>query len=383
MPSVLIAGLPTRAAAESAVAAGFTVTTIDGFADIDLHPAVHRLSLPRDGGELFSAAAAARIAAGIPTDASIYLANFENHPDAVHELGAGRALWGNPPEVLRRVRNPVLLTEKLQACEINAPLVRMNAHDLNDSNTPHGSDDWLLKPLASGGGRGVRPWRGGAVPPGAYLQRRVAGTPGSAVFAAAGGASVTLGISRQLIGEAAFGAAGFRYCGNILTPAGDPAFDGGSGLLDAVIDLVAAVTTSFGLVGLNGIDFIADSGAAYPIEVNPRWSGSMELIERAHGISMFGVHAAACATATLPGSGVRAVRGHIRAVGKAIVFAREPLTMGDTESWLKDPTVRDVPRPGERIAAGAPICTVFAEADAAADCYDALVRRAQRVYECI
>jgi hypothetical protein len=40
------------------------------------------------------------------------------------------------------------------------------------------------------------------------------------------------------------------------------------------------------------------------------------------------------------------------AVGKAVVFARRDVTIGDTERWLADATVRDVPHPGERIRAG-------------------------------
>ena len=54
--------------------------------------------------------------------------------------------------------------------------------------------------------------------------------------------------------------------------------------------------------------------------------------------------------------------------------------MGDTRPWLADATVRDVPQPGERIAAGRPICTIFAEADDDSGCYCALVRRAERIY---
>jgi hypothetical protein len=32
--------------------------------------------------------------------------------------------------------------------------------------------------------------------------------------------------------------------------------------------------------------------------------------------------------------------------GKAIVFARENLVIGDTRRWLEDPDVRDVPHAG-------------------------------------
>ena len=43
--------------------------------------------------------------------------------------------------------------------------------------------------------------------------------------------------------------------------------------------------------------------------------------------------------------------------------------------------MRDVPPPGEGIARGSPVCTVFARGRDAAACYAALVRRAALVYQ--
>jgi hypothetical protein len=63
------------------------------------------------------------------------------------------------------------------------------------------------------------------------------------------------------------------------------------------------------------------------------------------------------------------------------VYARRPVVVGDTRRWLDDASVRDVPHPGERIARGRPVCTVFAEGRDAAECFDALARRAERVYD--
>ena len=371
MTRVLIVGLSTRAAANSAVAAGFAVTAIDAFGDLDLHPSVCRVSLPRDLGTPFSAAAAARAAASFAPDAVVYLANFENEPDAVSALAHRGTLWGNPPDVLRRVRDPRLLMNAFRERGIPAPAIKQAGEDLKE---------WLLKPIASGGGRGVRLWNGNDVPPGHYLQQRIEGVPGSVVFVSAGGAAVPLGVSWQLIGDAAFGAEGYRYCGNILAPAGDPVFEQDETLVDRACAIASAATASFGLVGLNGVDFIAVAGAAHPIEVNPRWSGAMELVERAYGVSLFAMHADACARAALPDFDLRRARRGVRAVGKAILFAREEVTVGDTRPWLADASVRDVPQPGERIAAGRPICTIFAEDDTAAGCYAALVRRAERLY---
>jgi predicted ATP-grasp superfamily ATP-dependent carboligase len=230
---------------------------------------------------------------------------------------------------------------------------------------------WLVKPLRSGGGARVRRWRGPQVPRGHYAQSFIEGAAGSVVFVAAGGQAVVLGTTRQLVGDAAFGARGFRYCGSLLCGPSDPS-------MRAQADAIATVAASaFGLVGVGGVDFIDDGRVMHPVEVNPRWTASMELVERARGLSMFGAHARACTSGVLPASEAGA-GGLVH--GKAIVFARRGLIAGDTCEWLTDPTVRDIPRPGMRITARQPVCTVLAHGVDAADCYRALVNRAEAVY---
>ena len=151
----------------------------------------------------------------------------------------------------------------------------------------------------------------------AYLQQRIAGVPGSVVFAADGRHAVVLGLTRQLVGEPAFGASGFRYCGSLLASRAEPLFERQPELLARAASLAEAVTEAFGLRGVNGIDFIARDGVPYPIEVNPRYSASMELVERATRASLFAVHVDACA-----GRLATAPRPPARTHGKAIVYAR-------------------------------------------------------------
>jgi len=148
-------------------------------------------------------------------------------------------------------------------------------------------------------------------------------------------------------------------------------------LLELATRAASLLAASLGLIGLNGVDFIARQGVPYPIEVNPRYSASMELIERAHQLSIFGMHALACrrdlrSIPALPDSPV--------AHGKAIVFARQYSLIGDSHRWLRHKWVADVPRPGEYIRKGRPICTVFAEGRTPEECRARLVRRARMIY---
>jgi len=363
---VLIVGVSTRAAADSAARAGFDVIALDAYADLDQHPSVRALSLPRDFGTAFSPDAIVTAARELPSDALVYLSSLENHPKAVDALMAERVLWGNRPDVLRRVRDPKALEAAFAKRGLRAP--RVITHD-QSSSMPNDSERWMLKPRMSGGGHGVRLWRPGeAVSPGHSLQEFVDGTPGSIIFIASGGRGVVLGVTRQLVGDAAFGSSGFHYCGNILMERGDMVPDA-----TALVDAVAA---EFSLAGVGSIDVIATSRGLVPVEVNPRWSASMELVERARGISMFAIHADACSRGELP---VFEIEGGVTH-GKAIVFARENVVIGDTRSWLEDPSVHDVPHENEQIADGQPICTVFAVGSGAAECYAALVQRAERIY---
>jgi predicted ATP-grasp superfamily ATP-dependent carboligase len=146
------------------------------------------------------------------------------------------------------------------------------------------------------------------------------------------------------------------------------------------VAITDAVVADFGLVGVGGIDFVTRDGVVFPVEVNPRWTASMELAERAYGLSVFAAHVRGCA-GVLPELDLAALRRGSGAVGKAVLFARRTVTMGDTRPWLADGDLRDVPHPDERIPRGHPICTIFARGRTATECRAALGERAARLYD--
>jgi uncharacterized protein len=366
---LLVAGVTTRALAVSAARAGFRVTAIDAFGDLDLRAAAEVvLARPAQPGHAYGPMEAAAAGSALRVDFAAYTSNFENYPEAVARLARGRRLMGNRPSTLLRVRDPIEVMRVLRRNGLAAP----ESRSLGERISRRGS--WLLKPRKSGGGHGVAPWVPGArVPRDCYLQRRVPGVSGSISFAANGSRAVLLGLSRQLVGERAFGAGRFRYCGSILGTESVPLFSRQNELLNQAVRVAEVVSAEFGLVGLNGIDFIACRGVPYPVEVNPRYSASMELIERANPVSMFAIHAAACAGDLHPLS----LSGPMLH-GKAIVFARQDCVV--SSSWSAPSWVADVPRPGEHIGKGRPICTVFARARSPAECRRRLIRRARMIY---
>jgi predicted ATP-grasp superfamily ATP-dependent carboligase len=348
-PRVLIVGVSTRALAESACRAGWECASVDAFGDLDQKARGDTLALARDLGRAYSAASAVAVGRRFSVEAAAYVGNLENHPAAVRRLARGRELLGNSPATLVRARDVLELARVVRRAGARVPETR----GPGAAPALPTAGEWLRKPARGGGGAGVRPFVPGRGLGGhEIVQERVAGILGSASFAADGRRAVLLGLSQGLAGDPEFGASGFRYCGS-LHPL--PA----SAVLIERLDAVAQATTrAFGLVGVNGIDFILRDAEPVVLELNPRYCASMELIERRGGPSVFEIHAAACRGA-LPGEWREPEPG-TGVLGKAILWARHDLVVGDTRGWLARGDVRDVPHPGERIRRGHPLCTVFA-----------------------
>src|SRR5262245_9713233 len=209
--SILILGASTRAAAFSARRAGLIPTCIDLFADRDLSDCctVTRLAAS-DFPYGF-----ARVARSAPNGPWIYVGAMENYPELVDRVSTDRPLWGNSSEVLRRVRDPFQLAECLGRVGIRYPAVRA----ISDKVPACAS--WLMKPIASAGGRGICQYtvrnaalRRRAVR-GMYFQQQLDGQPYAAVFVANRRGAALIGLTRQMIGEPSFHARPFHYCGSI------------------------------------------------------------------------------------------------------------------------------------------------------------------------
>ena len=364
--TVLVTGVSARALARSALAAGHDVVAVDGFGDRDL--VEHRpRSLRHVLAHPFRPAHAARIAAAIGADAVAYASNFENYPSALAVLGTGRVIWGNSPSVLRRVRRAESVTAALRAAGLPAPRL---GHESDDRAVSR----WLVKPRRSGGGRGIRRWSPGErVRRSEYRQELIDGTSGSLVFLADGRDIAPLALTRQLVGDARLGGWGHCYVGSQLASQGHPLFEAQGPLMESARCAAAALTHAFGLVGLNTVDFIARDGVAWPVEVNPRHSASVELIERELDVSLFTAHVEAV-------HGVLPRRLHDplgwRAVpGKAVLYARRRFTMTGSDALLAASDVADVTSDGTVVPAGAPVCTVFARGTSHEDCLAALIAR--------
>lgn len=359
-PRILIVGLSTRGLAESASRAGYECVSVDAFGDLDQKQRAENLSLLRDLGRPYSAAAAVAAARRYAVESVAYVGNLENHPAAVGRLAKGRTLLGNSPATLTRARDFARLKAVVERAGGQVPLSfeATQVHEL-----PKGRR-FLRKPRRGGGGNGVGDFNPGArLSATEMLQERIEGVLGSVTFAADGSRAALLGISRGLAGDTALGARAYRYCGSLYPLAVE------ARLVSHLDALAQETTRAFGLVGVSGLDFVLRDGEAFVLELNPRYCASMELVERAGGASVFETHVAAC-RGSLP---VPLATRPDGVFGKGVLWARSDLVAPDTRAWLSREDVRDVPFPGERTRRGQPICTVFARAADSESCYRQLV----------
>jgi len=366
MRPLILLGASVRAAAYSASRAGYAPYGIDLFADRDLAALGTAVKIARYPSEFLMALATA------PQATWMYSGGLENHPRLVDRLANIRPLAGNPGHVLRQVRDP----EQLMAAAIDAgcefPKTLFSAAD-----SLAAGKTWLIKPLRSSGGTGIRiaqPGKTVKLPRGTYLQEHIHGESASAVFLAAGGRAKLIGATRQLLGRDVGLPLPFLYVGS-FGPL--PLNDSESARLRSLGNILAE---RFGLVGLFNIDFVRQLDRLWIIEVNPRYSASMEIIERVHDVNLIDWHLRACESGAQSASTEPTPLCH---AGKIVVYARRnaivPLSLDEiARDWNSDPHspgLADLPRTGETLHAGQPVVTVLASGDSAQTADDLLQNR--------
>jgi uncharacterized protein len=352
---ILIIGVSVRAMVGSAVCSGYPVIALDAFGDQDLRALAESYSLRHDFHVVYSAPALYGASKKLAFDAVAYTSNLENHPGILRRFADGHRILGNSPTVIESVRNWENLFPKLRQAGFLVPeTLFANQNREFDPNRR-----WLVKPVLSGGGRGIGFLQGERMPGVQFLiQEFIPGRPCSASFVANGSVSVILGITEQLVGMPHFGSQGFRYCGNLLPLPEVNDAEGGKSILKQVHQIAAFLTREYGLIGLNGIDFILNGDGVYLTEVNPRYSASMELIEHAYGLPMFQLHAQAVLEGRLPEFQLETYWNNGRFLGKAILFAEREALAPDTRGW-RGRGIRDIPSPGEKLHKQNPICTIL------------------------
>lgn len=364
---ILIVGGSTRAAAWSAFRAGFQPVCADLFADqdtVEVADVVPVRNYPNSLPEDIS---------GVHADGWIYTGGLENRSDLIKRMHRADApygpLWGTSADALRLVRNPFWVRETLAQTGCPALEVR------SALAPPPADGQWVRKPLSSGGGRAVCIWDSTAqqaAKEAVYYQQRIAGLTMSALYRRQNDEIQFLGMSRQLT-EVALSRLpeAFSYGGSIgplpKTPANDD-------LAKRLMTAVSVVASRSGIQGLFGVDFIHDAdGVPWILEINPRYTASVEILELAFQQSFMGWSDLAA-------------RANGPTVAKMILYADRTLTapdlsclQGETGPW-QVPELADIPVAGTHVESGWPICTVLATGTDENECLMTLHRRAADVW---
>ncbi len=389
MPAkLLIIGASVRAAAGSASRAPRLgpIGACDLFADADLGEIATATRLENGnypGGFLPWALAQ-------PPALWMYTGGVENEPDLVAQISRRHTLAGNPPHVLRPVRNPADWPVRLASQGLDvAPVARRE--QIN-----HNHDRWLVKPIGSCGGLGIRRLSAATVIEDAdeYCQRFVEGASRAGLFLADGQQARLLGVmaSWTLADCVQASPSSTRVAGPSTLPPGvwrkkRFVYAGSIGPLELSSRqrknwerIGQVIRREFGLCGLFGVDAIetATGRTTTPstitiVEINPRFTASMELLDYVGGCPVVEQHIAACLGESLADS--HATHGpHPSVAGKAVLYAPRDICWTERlqraleahaaadGAWLAD-----LPTEGTTIRGGEPVTTILSVGRAPAE----------------
>jgi hypothetical protein len=182
------------------------------------------------------------------------------------------------------------------------------------------------------------------------VQKFIAGIHASISFLATDSGSELLTVNEQLLGAPyLFHQEPFGYCGNIVP------LRLADHLLGKYRSITEKITLHFNLNGSNGIDvIISKEGVPYVVEVNPRFQGTLECVNRVLGINLVKTHINACLHFSLP-----AVKEETSIFcTRLILYAPKRIVAPDLNVFHE---VMDVPLPGTIIEKGEPLCSVLTE----------------------
>lgn len=359
---ILVLGIHTRHIACSARRAGHTVYSLSYFFDEDLKACSHRsvqwiaddIHRP-DLDRLIPA-----VREFLPVNHIVLGPGFELYGGWVTEFTGGKdILLNNPPHIMAGVSDKLWLADKLGRLGIPHP----NTVSLDSLARPEQWDHGypaIIKPRTGAGGAHNILVRDSVELSSAIsavgdstgdylLQEYISGTVASASLVSTGDKAAVISVNEQLTGAANMP---FAYSGNIT-----PYFTA----YDTWMRRTAAdLAVKLHLIGTNGIDFIINDHRPVVLEINPRFQGSLDTVERSTGINIFQAHYNSF-LGLLP-----SIVDYRSTCAKTIFFAPRKLIAGRIlyeylRQCLLNGNAADVPSEGTVIEKGEPLVTFIAD----------------------
>jgi len=371
----LVVGIDTVSIANSAREASYRIYAADYFGDIDLRricsgcEAIIKQRRGKSCGRLeskFKPQAFVKITKSLlqkcEIDAILLSSGLDDFFDVLHALNDLVPILGNSPEVIERVRKKLGFFEELKCLGIAHPKTAI-VEDIDEANAAAVEIGYpvVVKPVKGFGGVGIRTaWNSKEIEEAFFeaslagkdvlVQKFIDGIHASISFLVADKDVKVLTLNEQMLGlRFLLQQEPFGYCGNIV-----PLY-----FTDLVFEKCMSITEKialhFGLTGSNGIDLvISKEGTPYVVEVNPRFQGTLECVERVLGINLVESHINACLHGFLPTIKEKASTFCTR----LILHAPECIIAPNLTIFRE---VRDVPIPGIIIEKGEPLCSIITE----------------------
>jgi predicted ATP-grasp superfamily ATP-dependent carboligase len=336
--------------AESAKNAGYDFASLDFFGDIDTKEAGENSSL-REFGDPYSTENLYNRSKQLDFTHVVYGAGFENYPEFIEGFEARATVVGNDSKTLKGVRdwrNFFSIIEKVGIRHPKTEIVRAGDAPVQEGR--------ILKSQKTGGGHRIHTSSESFdASEEVLLQEVIRGTPISTCVAGDGRGCRFLGATEQITSK------NYLYRGNIAPLE----------TTKEVGEISITIGEMFNLRGVNGIDFILTEGGPYVLEVNPRPTGAMEVLERAYGVNLFDIHVKAC-FGNLDFKAIKNGKYH----GKKILYATRDHKFSLEERPI---FIKDVPHDGYIEKAG-PVCTIIGEGATLDGCKEDLTKK-EKEYE--
>lgn len=303
MQNILAIGFDTRNIVCSAKRAGYTVCSIDAFRDLDLQKCAYASSVLecRTSGELRQIDPNWIITKmndfGLDFDAIVPGSGME----MLDPYSFPCPVLASSPEAVQKASNKLHLAKRLEALGIPHPRC-YSPDELDTIEYPV-----ILKPATGGGGIFNRVAKNrqemlavleelsgldqGFTEKEIVVQQFLEGIPASVSLLSTKNESLAVAVNEQLIGIPWLSRLPFAYCGNITPFRTEYA--------EEMETLSEELVLEMGLLGSNGIDYLVTEKGPVVLEVNPRFQGSLDTVEKAMGINLFEAHAG-CFRGELP-----------------------------------------------------------------------------------
>jgi predicted ATP-grasp superfamily ATP-dependent carboligase len=160
----------------------------------------------------------------------------------------------------------------------------------------------------------------------------------------------------------------FGYCGNIVP------FHSAHLISEGCEHIAEKIALHFGLIGSNGIDLvISKENVPYVMEINPRFQGTLECVERVLRTNLVKAHVNACVHGFLP----KVQKKDLTFSTRLILYAAERVIVPDLTIFEE---VRDIPLPKTLIEKGEPLCSIVTGGSSRDDSLQKAKKIAKAIY---